>query len=77
MKFEAKIVARYSTSKLAKSIAKALNVDNLSLENLYIKTYSRNNEIISKIVAKKLETFVTTTDDLLLCKRVAEGVLDG
>ena len=77
MRFEAEIVAEYSTSKFAKSIAKALDVDNLSLENLYIRTYNENNKVISKIAAKKLETFVATVDDLLLCKKVAEGVLNG
>ncbi len=77
MKFEVEIIAEYSTSKFAKSIAKALDVDNLSLENLYIKTCNENNKVVSKVVAKKLKTFVATVDDLLLCKKVAEGVLNG
>jgi transcriptional/translational regulatory protein YebC/TACO1 len=54
------------------TVASALNVDNIKLDGLEIKTSTDNNKIITQIKAKDIKTLLVTLDDILFCQMVAE-----
>jgi len=69
----AKIVLRYETPRLAETVAKAISPDNVfTPTGLTVKTYRKGNAVITLIECRgKLETFISTINDLLSCIQVA------
>jgi len=59
----------------AKSIAKALSVDNSNDAKLKIKTISKNNKIKTKIITNSMATLLRTLDDIIQCQMVAEKTI--
>jgi len=74
---EAKIALEYDYAKDAEAIAKAVTPDNFKVpSNLYIKTTSEENKVVTHIKCKnKMSTFIATIDDLLSCVSTAEKTL--
>ena len=71
------IKIRHASRKLAESIAKAVSPDNLKAPpNVIVKTQARGNVTTSIVKCERLETFITTIDDLLLCMDAAQKTLE-
>lgn len=62
-------------SKAAKNIAKSLDIDNLSRENLKISTKFFKGKIKTEIKAKKISTLLSTLDDIIRCQIIAERTI--
>jgi hypothetical protein len=68
---------RHGSRKFAESIAKSVNPDNLKAPpNVFVKTRARGKITISEVKCERLETFITTVDDLLLCMDAAQKTLE-
>lgn len=75
MKITIKI--RHTSRRFAESIAKSVSPDNLKAPpNVIVKTQARGNMTTSIIKCERLETFITTIDDLLLCMDAAQKTLE-
>ena len=74
MKLEARISLEYDDEKIAEAIVKAVSPDNVEYgEMLSVKTFKKENKVISLVFCKeKIGTFISTIDDLLRCISVAE-----
>jgi len=74
---EAKINLSYQNVKEAKAVAKAVAPDNVRVpKGLFIKTTVRGVKVSTKITCQtRLETFISTIDDLLSAVSVAEKSL--
>ena len=74
---EAEIILEYDGAKVAEAIAKAVSPDNFKTpRGLSIKTKRRANKVLTKIkCCGKLQTFISTIDDLLFCSSTAEKTL--
>jgi len=74
---EATITLEYGDAKTAEAIASAVSPDNFKTPaGLFIKTFRRDNMVITKIRAEeKLATFIATIDDLLFSASTAEKTL--
>jgi len=57
------------------SVASALNVDNIKLDDLEIKTSTDKNKIITTIKAKNINTLLATLDDIISCQMAAEKTI--
>jgi len=62
-------------SRDAKNLAKALDVDNVKLENLKIKSRARGKKIITELESNNLNTLLSTLDDIISCQMVAEKLI--
>jgi hypothetical protein len=72
-----KYVARLTTeSKDASSVSRALNVDNIKLEDLAIESGIVGNKIVTNIESNNLKTLINTLDDLISCQMAAEKLLN-
>jgi len=69
------IATLVTDSKSPKSVAGSLNIDNLELDELRIKTYSNDNRIFTTIESNNLGTMLSVIDDIIRCQIVAEGVI--
>ena len=74
---EATITLEYGDAKTAAAIASAVSPDNFKTPaGLFIKTFRRDNSVVTKIRAEeKLATFIATIDDLLFSASTAEKTL--
>lgn len=70
----AKIVLNYKNKKYAEAVSKAVAPDNVSApKGLNIDTITDKNVVVTSIdLEGRLETFLSTIDDLLACVQVAE-----
>ena len=59
----------------AKSVAQALNRDNLDTTGLKIKTESRGKKIVTEVEASSMKSLLATLDDIISCQIVAEDVI--
>ncbi len=75
MKITIKI--RHASRKFAESVAKSVSPDNRKAPpNVIVKTRARENITTSIVKCERLETFIATVDDLLLCMDVAQKTLE-
>ena len=74
---EATITLEYGNAKTAEAIANAVSPDNFKTPaGLFIKTFRRDNRVVTEIRAEeKLATFIATIDDLLFSASTAEKTL--
>jgi hypothetical protein len=74
---EAIIILEYGDAKTAEAIANAVSPDNFKTPaGLFIRTFRRDNSVVTKIRAEeKLATFIATIDDLLFSASTAEKTL--
>ncbi len=56
----------------AESVSKALQIDNVDMENFRIKTEAEKGRIVTKIEAEKINTLLSSLDDVIKCQMVAE-----
>jgi len=59
----------------AKSVSAALNVDNIKLDNLKIKSSHVGDLVITEVESDNLGTIANTLDDLLSCQLAAEKII--
>lgn len=77
LKFEMKVKALLKTeSKDAKSVASALDVDNIDLENLRVATKTEKDRIITKVESNSMSTLISTLDDIISCQITAEKIIE-
>lgn len=71
------IKIRHASRKFAESISKSVSPDNLKApSNVIVETNARGNTTTSIVICERLETFITTIDDLLLCMDAAQKTLE-
>ncbi|MBU4201614.1 MAG: hypothetical protein L6243_06385 [Candidatus Altiarchaeales archaeon] len=56
----------------AQSVSKALQIDNVDMENFSIDTGAEKDTIVTKIEAEKINTLLSSLDDVIKCQMVAE-----
>jgi len=56
----------------AESVSKALQIDNVDMENFRINTGAEEGRIVTKIEAEKINTLLSSLDDVIKCQMVAE-----
>ena len=56
----------------AESVSKALQIDNVDMENFKIDTGVDKGRIVTKIDAEKINTLLSSLDDVIKCQMVAE-----
>ena len=63
--------------RVASSLVRAVGPDNLNMQGLTVRTKATTRAAIFDIVFKgKIETFISTLDDLLRCLQAAKGTID-
>lgn len=62
-------------SKDAASVSAALDVDNVQLDGLTVRTKTRKDTIITEIEASSIKTLIRALDDLICCQIVAEKTI--
>ena len=74
---EAEIILSYDNEREAEAIAKAISPDNVRVPpGLFIQTVRRDTRVFTFIrCEKRLQTFISTIDDLLACVTTAERAL--
>ncbi|RLI88757.1 MAG: hypothetical protein DRO65_04710 [Candidatus Altiarchaeales archaeon] len=72
MKIKARLILE---SKDAKVVSKSLDIDNVLLDNLKIKTYDHGNKVVTEIKTTNLKSLLNTIEDLLQCYSVAEKLV--
>jgi len=74
---KAKIALRAESPEEAEAIARALNPDNsLAPQGMSLSTRTKGSEVITEIkFSGRVETLMSTIDDLLKCAQAAERVL--
>ncbi|ODS43011.1 MAG: hypothetical protein MSIBF_07135 [Candidatus Altiarchaeales archaeon IMC4] len=63
-------------SKNAAVVAKSTHVDNVDMEGLRIKTYSKDNLVITKVESDSIRTLLNTLDDVIYCQGLAQKNLN-
>ena len=58
------------------SVSKALDVDNVELDDLNIHTKVKDKKIVTRISSENMNTLLHTLDDIISCQMVAERVID-
>ncbi len=73
----AEIVCEYEDESVSKSVAAALQPDNLQApEGVRVSTEQLGKRVVTNIeVDGRIETFLATIDDLLACTSTAESVI--
>ena len=62
---------------VASSLVRAVGPDNLNMQGLTVKTKATARAAIFDVVFNgKIETFISTLDDLLRCLQAAKGTID-
>ncbi len=71
---KAEIILTYRVVEEAEAVADAVSPDNAKAPpGLYVRTTRKKNEVLTQIDCKtRLQTFISTIDDLLACVSVAE-----
>jgi hypothetical protein len=62
-------------SKDAASVSAALDVDNVQLDGLSVRTKTRKDTIITEIAAGSIKTLIRALDDIICCQIVAEKTI--
>ena len=62
-------------SKDAASVSAALDVDNVQLDGLSVRTRTHKDTIITEASAGSIKTLIRALDDLICCQLVAEKTL--
>ena len=62
-------------SKNSKELCSSLDVDNVSLKDLSIKTDFDENTITTVIESNSIKTMLNTIDDLIRCQIAAESMI--
>lgn len=78
MRAEAKITLRYDDEKEAEAVSQAVSPDNLGApEGLYVKTEAAGDRVVTTVRydGEKVETLLSTIDDLLSCISTAEKTI--
>ncbi len=57
------------------SISGALDVDNVCLEGLRVKTLAVDNIVVTEIDARNIKTLINTLDDIICCQMLAEKII--
>ncbi|MDX1814066.1 MAG: KEOPS complex subunit Pcc1 [Candidatus Bathyarchaeia archaeon] len=71
---EAEIRLSYQNEREAEAVAKAVEPDNIEVPiGLFIETVRNGSDVLTKIECQtRLQTLISTIDDLLACVSVAE-----
>lgn len=71
---KAEITLTYKAAKEAETVANAVSPDNAKVPpGLSVRTTRQKNKVFTQIECKtRLQTFISTIDDLLACVSVAE-----
>ena len=56
----------------AESVSRALQIDNVDMENFRIDTDAEKGRIVTKIETEKINTLLSSLDDVIKCQMVAE-----
>jgi len=75
---EAKIILTYDDAKEAKAVSQAVSPDNAGApKELFIKTEVKGNRVVTTVryEGERVETFLSTIDDLLSCASTAEKTI--
>ncbi|HII61582.1 KEOPS complex subunit Pcc1 [Pyrococcus horikoshii] len=81
IKVEAELVWEYESEEVAEAIAKAVNVDNVSIpeslkKSLNLITFPDGAKVVTKVKYEgEIETLIVALDDLIFAIKVAEEVL--
>ncbi|MEW6592163.1 MAG: KEOPS complex subunit Pcc1 [Candidatus Hadarchaeota archaeon] len=77
MKLKAEISCSYGDGKVSRAVAKAIGPDNLQApREMKISTKVVGRQVNTKIeLDGKIETLISTLDDLLSCTSAAENML--
>jgi hypothetical protein len=77
MKYKAEITCVYGSERASKSIAEAVSPDNLQAPpGMKISTEAVGKRVKTKIEFDgRIETLLSTLDDLLACTQAAESIL--
>lgn len=77
MKMRADVSCNYGSPRVSKAVAKALEPDNLKLqEGLMVSTKASGRKVVSVVeLDGRMETLLATLDDLLACTLTAEILL--
>lgn len=65
-----------TSSKDAASISAALEVDNVQLDGLSVRTRTHKGTIITEASAGSIKTLIRALDDLICCQMVAEKTIE-
>jgi len=75
---KAKIRIRVTSRAMAESIVQSIEPDNVGMEGLRIEPrISKENAYFSITHTGKIETFISTLDDVLRCIQAARSTLHG
>lgn len=72
MKYKATLTTE---SRNAKPISRAIDIDNVRLEDLKIETKFDDGKIITEIESRSMNSLLATLDDIIHCQIVAEKVI--
>ncbi|MEM3506627.1 MAG: KEOPS complex subunit Pcc1 [Candidatus Bathyarchaeia archaeon] len=74
--FKAKIKLVCVNKGVAKAISEAVAPDNIKApRSIKVKTITKGNKVFTRIVCRKIDSFMYTLDDLISCMQVAEKTL--
>jgi len=73
MKYKALLKTR---SRDSGSVAEALEIDNVRLQDLKIKTHPGRGYIVTNVESNNLGSLLNTLDDVLYCQMLAEKVIE-
>ena len=62
-------------SKSPGDIAQSLDLDNVQLDTLRIRTCPKDDKIVTIVESNNLHTLLATLDDIICCQRVAEKMI--
>jgi len=77
MKMRAKVMCDYGDNSVSRSVASALQPDNLPVpEGVRVTTNHCGGQVVTSVeIDGKIETLLATLDDLLSCTSTAESML--
>lgn len=77
MRMRAKIVCAYESDSISRAIAAALSPDNIQVpKGIRVITLARGRQVITEMkMDGRIETLLSTLEDLLSCTSTAESVL--
>lgn len=62
-------------SKDAHSVSSALEVDNVELEGLRVRTRTENGAVVTEIESDGIKALIRALDDIICCQMVAEKTI--
>jgi hypothetical protein len=77
MELRARVRCLYREEGVAEALVRALSPDNVGGKGVELRTVRRGREVITTVRMRgRIETLLTTLDDLLACTEAAEGLLE-